>query len=80
VLNSKEFKSSMKLNKITLMKGDWTKPNDEINKFLQKANRYGIPFNALYNSNFSNGLVYSEILSLKEIRESLLKLHISNAR
>ena len=62
------------------MKGDWTKPNDEINKFLQKANRYGIPFNALYNSNFSNGLVYSEILSLKEIRESLLKLHISNAR
>ena len=80
VLNSKEFKSLMKLNKITLMKGDWTKPNDEINKFLQKANRYGIPFNALYNSNFSNGLVYSEILSLKEIRESLLKLHISNAR
>ena len=80
VLNSKEFKSSMKLNKITLMKGDWTKPNDEINKFLQKANRYGIPFNALYNFNFPNGLVYSEILSLKEIRESLLKLHISNAR
>ena len=80
VLNSKEFKNLMKSNKIILMKGDWTRPNDEINKFLQKANRYGIPFNALYHTSLSNGLVYSEILSLKEINESLLKLHSSNAR
>ena len=80
VLNSKEFKNLMKSNKIILMKGDWTRPNDEINKFLQKANRYGIPFNALYHTSLSNGLVYSEILSLKEIKESLLKLHSSNAR
>ena len=70
----------MKSNKIILMKGDWTRPNEEINKFLQKENRYGIPFNALYHSSFSNGLVYSEILSLKEIKESLQKLHSSNAR
>ncbi len=80
VLNSKEFKNLMKSNKIILMKGDWTRPNEEINKFLQKENRYGIPFNALYHSSFSNGLVYSEILSLKEIKESLQKLHSSNAR
>ena len=80
VLNSKEFKNLMKSNKIILMKGDWTRPNDEINKFLQKANRYGIPFNALYHTSLSNGLVYSEILLLKEIKESISKLHISNAR
>ena len=80
VLNSKEFKRLIRDNKITLMKGDWTKPNDEINKFLQKANRYGIPFNALYNSNFPNGLLYSEILSLEDIKESLIKLHSSNAK
>ena len=80
VLNSKEFKNLMKSNKIILMKGDWTRPNEEINKFLQKANRYGIPFNALYHSSLSNGLVYSEILSLKEIKDSLQKLHSSNAR
>ena len=80
VLNSKEFKNLMKSNKIILMKGDWTRPNDEINKFLQKANRYGIPFNALYHTSLSNGLVYSEILLLKKIKESISKLHISNAR
>ena len=80
VLNNKEFKSLIRDNKIILMKGDWTKPNDEINKFLQKANRYGIPFNALYNSNFPNGLLYSEILSLKDIRDTVTKLHSSNAK
>ena len=80
VLNSKEFKRLIRDNKITLMKGDWTKPNDDINKFLQNANRYGIPFNALYNSNFPSGLLYSEILSLEDIKESLIKLHSSNAK
>ena len=80
VLNSKEFKSLIRENKIILIKGDWTKPNDEINKFLQNADRYGIPFNALYNSNFPNGLLYSEILSLEDIKESLTKLHSSNAK
>ena len=80
VLNSKEFKSLIRDNRIILMKGDWTKPNDDINKFLQNANRYGIPFNALYNSNFPNGLLYSEILSLEDIKESLIKLHSSNAK
>ena len=80
VLNSKEFKRLIRENKIILMKGDWTKPNDEINKFLQNADRYGIPFNALYNFNFPNGLLYSEILSLEDIKESLTKLHSSNAK
>ena len=80
VLNSKEFKRLIRENKIILMKGDWTKPNDEINKFLQNADRYGIPFNALYNFNFPNGLLYSEILSLEDIKESLKKLHSSNAK
>ena len=80
VLNTKEFKNLIRDNNIILMKGDWTKPNNEINKFLQKANRYGIPFNALYNSNFPNGLLYSEILTLKDIRAGVTKLHSSVAK
>ena len=80
VLNNKEFKKLIVDNDIILMKGDWTKPNKEISKFLQNANRYGIPFNALYNSQFPNGIIFSELLSTEDIRLSIRKMQGSYAK
>ena len=46
---------------MTLIKADWTQPNEKINKFLKKYNKFGIPFNAFYSSKFPEGIVMSEI-------------------
>ena len=56
------------------IKGDWTKPNDNIQKFLEKNKKYGIPFNVIYNSNNPNGIVLSELLSESEIVKILNNL------
>jgi len=79
VLNNKEFKKFIKKNNIILMRGNWTKPSSEITQFLQKSNRYGIPFNALYGINYPRGIIFSEILTLNEIINSYKKMHISYA-
>ena len=47
ILNSKEFKNIAKNNNLILMRGDWTKPDNKITQFLQKSNRYGIPFRTI---------------------------------
>jgi suppressor for copper-sensitivity B len=72
VLNSKEFRNIINNNNIILMRGDWTKPDKEITSFLQESNRYGIPFNALYSLNYPKGYIFSELLTLREIKEGIL--------
>ena len=79
ILNSKEFKNIAKNNNLILMRGDWTKPDNKITQFLQKSNRYGIPFNALYNIKYPEGIIFSELLTLKEIKDSIKNMHISHA-
>ena len=53
------------------MRGDWTKPNKNINKFLNNYNRFGIPFNAFFSSSYPEGLILSELLSEKEINNAI---------
>jgi len=67
VLNTKKVKDFFKQNNIILVRGDWTKPNEKINQFLNKYNRFGIPFNALYSKKYTEGILLSELLSEKEI-------------
>ena len=67
VVNSKMIKEAFDQFDVIKIKGDWTKPNDKIQKFLEKNDKYGIPFNIIYNSNNPNGIVLSEILSKNEI-------------
>ena len=42
--------------------------------FLKKFNKFGIPFNAFFSSKFSGGIILSELLTEKEIYESIEKL------
>ena len=61
-------------NDITLIRADWTKPDRNIDIFLKKFNKFGIPFNAFFSSKFSEGIILSELLTEKEIYESIEKL------
>ena len=78
VLNSKEFQNIVDNNNLILMRGDWTKPDNAITRFLQESNRYGIPFNALYSLKYPRGYIFSELLSLTEINEGII-MHNSYA-
>ena len=75
VLNSETIISLFKENDVTLIRADWTKPNDKINLFLEKYDRFGIPFNALFSPNFPEGILLSELLSEKEMIDAINKIN-----
>jgi suppressor for copper-sensitivity B len=64
-----------KENDVTLIRADWTKPNDKINLFLEKYDRFGIPFNAFFSPNFPEGILLSELLSEKEMIDAINKIN-----
>ena len=74
VLNKSIIKEEFLKFKVIKVRADWTKPSDKISKFLQDNQKYGIPFNILYDKNNLNGVSFSEILSLDEILTKLNKL------
>ena len=75
VLNSETIISLFKENDVTLIRADWTKPNDKINLFLEKYDRFGIPFNAFFSPNFPEGILLSELLSEKEMIDAVKKIN-----
>ena len=75
ILNSEKIIQLFKDNKVTLVRADWTRPNRKINIFLEKYDRFGIPFNAFFSNNFPEGLLLSELLSEKEIVNVINKIN-----
>ena len=74
VLQSKKIKEVFDKNNIILVRADWTKPSKEIDTFLKKYNRFGIPLNAFFSPKYPDGLLLSEILSEKQILNSIAKI------
>ena len=74
VLNKSNIENIFIKNNIKLVRADWTKPNPEIDNFLKDFNKFGIPFNAFFSSDFPNGIILSEILTEKELIDSISKL------
>lgn len=67
VLQDKEIMAKLKGGDMIAMRGDITKPDEEIMNFLHKNNRFAIPFNAVYGPNAKTGLLASEFLTKKEL-------------
>ena len=74
VLNSDNIIKQFKENSVTLIRADWTKPNERVNLFLEKYDRFGIPFNAFFSKKFPDGILLSELLSEKEIVNAINKI------
>ena len=74
VLNSKIIEEAFNKFNVIKVKGDWTKPDKNIQKFLEKNKRYGIPFNIIYSKKNPEGIILSELLSENEIINSLNRL------
>ena len=75
VLNSEKVIQLFKYSKVTLVRAYWTRPNPKINIFLEKYDRFGIPFNAFFSNNFPEGILLSELLSEKEIVNVINKIN-----
>ena len=75
VLNSDSVKSLFKDNNMSLIRADWTRPTEKINIFLEKYDRFGIPFNAIFSKNFPKGILLSELLSEKDIVEAINRIN-----
>ncbi len=73
VIDSKQISKLFSELKVVRVRGDWTKPNSEIEKFLQENNKFGIPFNIIYNKNNIEGIILPELLSKKDIIKALEK-------
>ena len=69
VLETKQVSEIFKRNNVKVLVLDWTKPNEDIKKFLTKKERYGIPYNEIYGPLLLNGKILSELLTIKEIQK-----------
>jgi len=74
VINTREIKDLFEKFKVVQIKGDWTLPNKEIEDFLNSYNKFGIPFNVIYGKNSKEGIIFSELLTKKQIKNALIKL------
>ena len=74
VLNNPLVKEAFIKFNVIKIKADWTKPDKKILKFLEDNNKFGIPFNIIYDKNNLNGIPLSELLSVNELVEILKNL------
>ena len=73
VLEDAEVLAKIDSGFVIAMRGDITKPNEEIMGYLRKNNRFAIPFNAVYGPGAPQGLLVSELLTKKELLELIEK-------
>ena len=67
VLNDKDIKEVIKKNNVIMLQLDWTKKDLNIKNFLISKDRYGIPYNEIYNFKFKEGLLLPELLNKKQL-------------
>lgn len=71
VLDRERVVDLLARDEVVAMRGDWTKPDDEISDYLARHGRYGIPFNIVYGPGAPEGIVLPEVLSETAVLEAL---------
>ena len=56
---------------VVAMRGDWTRPDPALTRYLQSFGRYGIPFNAVYGPRQPAGQVLPELLTAAAVDRAL---------
>jgi suppressor for copper-sensitivity B len=56
---------------VVAMRGDWTRPDPALTRYLQDFGRYGIPFNAVYGPGRPNGELLPELLTSGAVESAL---------
>ncbi len=58
-------------SRVVAMRGDWTRPDPALTRYLQSFGRYGVPFNAVYGPNRPNGQLLPELLTSAAVEGAL---------
>ncbi len=74
VLDKENIIKLFKDNNVKLIRADWTKPDINIDNFLKKFDKFGIPFNVFFSKKYPEGIIMSEILTEKQIKKSIENL------
>ena len=56
---------------VIAMRADWTRPDDEIARFLERHGRYGIPFNIVFGPGAPSGISLPELLTQTLVLDAL---------
>ena len=67
VLDRKKVKNIFERYNIKKIRGDLTKPNKEINEYINSFGRFGIPFNVVYSSSAPQGILLPEVLTVQNL-------------
>jgi suppressor for copper-sensitivity B len=58
-------------SEVIAMRADWTRPNEDIARFLARFGRYGIPFDAVFGPSIPGGEALPEILTETAVLSAL---------
>ena len=56
---------------VVAMRGDWTRPDPALTRYLESFGRYGIPFNAVYGPGRPDGELLPELLTAGTVERAL---------
>jgi thiol:disulfide interchange protein DsbD len=81
VLSSDEFAQLVKRNHLALLRGDWTKSDPEVTRYLESFNRAGVPLYVLYPSIHTGGepAVLPQILTKEGVAAAIERLQSAAA-
>jgi suppressor for copper-sensitivity B len=71
VLDQESIAARLNGKGIIAMQADWTRPDPEITAFLQRFNRYGIPFNVAFGPGAPAGRPLPELLTREAVLSAL---------
>ncbi|WP_161958686.1 protein-disulfide reductase DsbD family protein [Ferruginivarius sediminum] len=71
VINTETVQARLDGKDVVRMRGDWTRPSDEIAEYLASFGRYGIPFNVVYGPNAPKGIALPEILTKSAVLDAI---------
>lgn len=57
--------------RVTRLRGDWTKANERITQYLKANNTFGVPFNKVYGPGAPDGITLPVVLSKDKVMDAL---------
>jgi suppressor for copper-sensitivity B len=80
VVSRGEVAARLADGRVVPMRADWTRPNDEIARYLANFGRYGIPFNVVYGPAAPEGIPLPEILTREAVLAAFEQAQASRAQ